>query len=645
MIVLPIPEHLNKLGTMTTENSPSLNGASLDVAACNRARLRALFPSCFTETRDEKGNLVESVDFERLKAELGTFTDLFESRRERYGMDWPGKKECLRTIQSQTVATLKPCKPESIAWESAKNLFIEGDNLEVLKLLQKSYYGKVKMIYIDPPYNTGNEFIYPDDYAESLDVYLAYAGMLGEGGRRIATNTPNEGRFHTKWLNMMYPRLYLARNLLREDGFIAVSIDENELPALRYLLNDVFGEENLVGVIAWKKSSGNNDAELSYVHENVVVYRKSPDAELGKLPQSDAHLASYQNPDNDPRGPWTSSDYTSKWSKEERPKLWYPILNPTTKRECYPPPGRTWAYSQEASRQNVEENRLWWGTGGTNDRPRYKRFLSDTQAGMCPRSYWEDVGTNEEGFKRFRDLGFSKDDFPHPKPVGLIKRLITVLGDKEGIVLDFFGGSGSTADAVLQMNSEDGGTRNFIVVQLPEPCEAKPGTEPRFATIAKVCAARIRSVLKQEEEIGFRYFKLDKSNFRRWQQLGADATADQIAEQLELHVEHVDPSASQEDLLFEILLKAGFQPTEKADLVEIAGLPVYSIADGALLICLADRVTKELVDAVAEAEPMHFFCLDSAFGGNDQLKANAVQTFAARNQGREKASQIVFRTV
>ena len=195
------------------------------------------------------------------------------------------------------------------------------------------------------------------------------------------------------------------------------------------------------------------------------------------------------------------------------------------------------------------------------------------------------------------------------------------------------------------MNSEDGGTRNFIVVQLPEPCEAKPGTEPRFATIAKVCAARIRSVLKQEEEIGFRYFKLDKSNFRRWQQLGADATADQIAEQLELHVEHVDPSASQEDLLFEILLKAGFQPTEKADLVEIAGLPVYSIAGGALLICLADRVTKELVDAVAEAEPMHFFCLDSAFGGNDQLKANAVQTFAARNQGRERASQIVFRTV
>jgi adenine-specific DNA-methyltransferase len=563
-------------------------------------------------------------------------------------MDWPGKKDCLKTIQTPTFATLKPVTEESISWGTTENLFIEGDNLEVLKLLQKSYYGKVKMIYIDPPYNTGNEFIYPDDYSESLDVYLAYAGLLGEGGKRIATNTLNEGRFHTKWLNMMYPRLYLARNLLREDGFISVSIDENELPALRYLLNDVFGEENFVGVIAWKKSSGNNDAEFSYVHENVVVYRKSPDAELGKLPQSDAHLASYQNPDNDPRGPWTSSDYTSKWSKEERPKLWYPIINPTTKKECFPPEGRTWAYSQDASKLNVDENRLWWGSNGTNERPRYKRFLTDTQAGMSPRSYWEDVGTNEEGFKRFRDLGFTKDDFPHPKPTGLIKRLITILGDKNGVVLDFFGGSGSTADAVHQINLEDGGQRNFIIVQLPEPCDTKQGTVPRYPTISKVCAARIRSLFDADTGssiAGFRYLRLDKSNFNQWQKLGADTPADKIAEQLELHVEHVDPSASQEDLLFEILIKAGFRPTEKTELVEMAGLPVYSVSDGALLICLADRVTKELVESVAEAEPMHFFCLDSSFGGNDQLKANAVQTFAARNQGRDKAAQIVFRTV
>lgn len=635
--------------TETTKTSPeSLDGASLDVSEANRNRLRSLFPSVFTETVDEKGNLVESVDFEKLKAELGTFTDLFEARRERYGMDWPGKKDCLKTIQTPTFATLKPVPAESKSWGTTENLFIEGDNLEVLKLLQKSYYGKVKMIYIDPPYNTGNEFIYPDDYSESLDVYLAYAGLLGEGGKRISTNTPNEGRFHTKWLNMMYPRLYLARNLLREDGFISVSIDENELPALRYLLNDIFGEENFVGVIAWKKSSGNNDAELSYVHENVVVYRKSPEAELGKLPQSDAHLASYQNPDNDHRGPWTSSDYTSKWSKEERPKLWYPIVNPTTKKQCFPPEGRTWAYSQDASKINVEENRLWWGSNGTNERPRYKRFLTDTQAGMSPRSYWEDVGTNEEGFKRFRDLGFTKDDFPHPKPTGLIKRLITILGDKNGLVLDFFGGSGSTADAVHQINLEDGGQRNFIIVQLPEPCDTKPGTVPRYSTIAKVCAARINSIFGTDSNSGsdgFRYLRLDKSNFRQWQKLGPDTPADKIAEQLELHVEHVDPSASQEDLLFEILIKAGFRPTEKAELVEMAGLPVYSVAEGALLICLADRVTKELVDSVAEAEPMNFFCLDSAFAGDDQLKANAVQTFAARNQGRDKAAQIVFRTV
>jgi adenine-specific DNA-methyltransferase len=635
--------------TDTSKSLPeSLDGASIDIAEANRARLRSLFPSVFTETRDEKGNLVESVDFEKLKAELGTFTDLFEARRERYGMDWPGKKDCLKTIQTPTFATLKPVQDESKFWGTTENLFIEGDNLEVLKLLQKSYYGKVKMIYIDPPYNTGNEFIYPDDFSESLDAYLTYAGLLGEGGRRIATNTPNEGRFHTKWLSMMYPRLYLARNLLREDGFISVSIDENELPALRYLLNDVFGEENFVGVIAWKKSSGNNDAELSYVHENVVVYRKSPDAELGKLPQSDAHLASYQNPDNDSRGPWTSSDYTSKWSKEERPKLWYPIINPTTKKDCFPPEGRTWAYSQDVSKQNVDDNRLWWGSNGTNERPRYKRFLTDTQGGMSPRSYWEDVGTNEEGFKRFRDLGFTKDDFPHPKPTGLIRRLITILGDKNGLVLDFFGGSGSTADAVHQINQEDGGHRNFIIVQLPEPCDNKPGTVPRYSTIAKVCAARIKSLFGTEANSGsdgFRYLRLDKSNFHQWQKLGADTPVENITEQLELHIEHVAPSASPEDLLFEILIKAGFRPTEKAELVEMAGLPVFSVSDGALLICLADRVSKELIDAVAEAEPMNFFCLDSAFAGDDQLKANAVQTFSARNQGRDKAAQIVFRTV
>lgn len=612
----------------------------------NIARIRDLFPGCVTEAKGEDGSVKLAVDFDQLRQELAE--SIVEGPQERYHLNWPGKREALLTANAPIAKTLRPCREESVDFDTTKNLFIEGDNLDALKLLQENYLGKVKMIYIDPPYNTGNEFIYPDDYSETLDVYLAYAGLLGEGGRRIATNTANEGRFHTKWLNMMYPRLYLARNLLRDDGFISVSIDENELPALRYLLNDVFGEENFVGVIAWKKSSGNNDAELSYIHENVVVYRKSPEAELGKLPQSDAHLASYQNPDNDPRGSWTSSDYTSKWSKEERPKLWYPIINPTTQKECFPPEGRTWAYSQEASKQNVTENRLWWGSSGTNERPRYKRFLTDTQAGMSPRSYWEDVGTNEEGFKRFRDLGFTKDDFPHPKPTGLIKRLITILGDKNALVLDFFGGSGSTADAVNQINQEDGGRRNFIVVQLPEPCEAKPGASTRYTTIAKVCAARIRSLFNSDNGStcdGFRYLRLDKSNFRQWQKIAPTATADKIAEQLELHVEHIDPSASQEDLLFEILIKAGFRPTEKAELVEMAALPVFSVAEGALLICLSDRITKELIDAVAEAEPMNFFCLDSAFGGNDQLKANAVQTFAARNQGRDKAAQIVFRTV
>ncbi|MFB0964108.1 MAG: site-specific DNA-methyltransferase [Patescibacteria group bacterium] len=635
---------------MTTENSPSLDGASLDVAADNRARLRTLFPSCFTETRDEKGNLVESLDFERLKAELGTFTDLFEARRERYGVDWPGKKDALKLIQTPTYATLKPAKDQSVDWDSTENVFIEGDNLETLKLLQKSYYGKVKMIYIDPPYNTGKEFIYPDNFSESLETYLAYAGLADDEGKKFSTNTASEGRFHTKWLNMMYPRLYLARNLLSQDGVIFITIDDSEVENLKRLCNEIFGEENFVACIVWQKtySPANDKKGVDAMHDYVLCYQKSDLFNVNLFPRTAKQDDAYTNLDNDPRGPWKSVDATRA---EYREYAWFPITTPSGK-EVYPAQGRSWVFTKEELPSLLADNRLWFGKDGSS-KPSKKLFLTEVKQGVTPTTWWshEDAGHNDEAKKELKALLTTGIPFDTPKPTRLIERLLQLGTNREtaDVVLDFFAGSGTTAHAVLSMNQKDNGNRQFILVQLPEPTE-----QPEFPTISHMAKERIRKFIAktkdtsghlQAADLGFRAFMLDKSNFRRWQKLGADATADQIAEQLELHVEHVDPSASQEDLLFEILLKAGFRPTEKAELVEMAGLPVYSIAGGALLICLADRVTKELVDAVAEAEPMHFFCLDSAFGGNDQLKANAVQTFAARNQGREKASQIVFRTV
>jgi len=260
---------------MSSKDTPeTMDLRSMDIKAENRGRLKALFPAVFTETANEKGEPVEAIDFEKLKAELGTFSEVFEARRERYGMDWPGKKDCMKLIQQPSVATLKPCRDESVDFDTTENLFIEGDNLEVLKLLQKSYYGKVKMIYIDPPYNTGKEFIYPDKYSETLETYLAYAGLVDDEGKKFSTNTPNEGRFHTRWLNMMYPRLYLARNLLREDGVIFISIDENEIIGLRKVCDEIYGEENFVGTIVWKGATDNNPTRIAVEHEYIVCYCK-----------------------------------------------------------------------------------------------------------------------------------------------------------------------------------------------------------------------------------------------------------------------------------------------------------------------------------------------------------------------------------
>lgn len=342
---------------MAKDQPEKLTGTSLDISAENRTRLKALFPAVFTETRNDKGDLVESIDFEKLKAELGTFSDLFESRRERYGMDWPGKKEALRLIQTPSAATLRPCREESVNFDSTGNLFIEGDNLEVLKLLQNSYYGKVKMIYIDPPYNTGNDFIYPDNFSESLETYLEYAGLIDGEGKKFSTNTANEGRFHTKWLNMMYPRLYLARNLLQDDGAIFISIDDNEVNNLRKVCDEIFGEENFLGQFIWKRraSSAMSDNNISIDHEYIICFQKGG---LICLSGNEKDFKNYSNPDNDKRGPWVLGDLTVGMTASMRPNQAYNLIDHKTG-TIYPfNPNRVWSFIPESMKKLIDEGRV-----------------------------------------------------------------------------------------------------------------------------------------------------------------------------------------------------------------------------------------------------------------------------------------------
>lgn len=456
---------------------------SPDSAGARLERLRELFPEAVVGGR---------VDLSRLEEALG---EAACATPERYGLVWAGKAAALRSAWTPPSTTLAPVPSESVNFHATGNRIIEGENLESLKLLQESCGGAVKLIYIDPPYNTGAGFLYPDDFRQPRGEYLRAAGQADGHGGPVPSDPGISGRIHSRWLSMMAPRLVLARRLLREDGFLCVSIDENEAFTLRAVLEEIFGAENFAGTVVWKKGTGSNETDLVYVHEQVLIFRKSAAAMLGKLPRSEAQLATYRNPDGDPRGPWTSSDCTCKWSREERPNLWYPIRNPHTGKECWPPPGRAWAYSRAETEANQAAGLLWWGTDGSLARPRYKRFLSGMEAGVSPRSWWDDVGGSEDGFKAFRELGFAKTDFPHPKPLPLIQRLIRICAPEGGVILDFFAGSGTTAQALLEYEGGAAGSYRFILVQLPEPLRNSP-----FGTLSGVCAERVRRVIRRLEE-------------------------------------------------------------------------------------------------------------------------------------------------
>ncbi|MGH2375621.1 MAG: site-specific DNA-methyltransferase [bacterium] len=612
-------------GQDMTDQPEKLDPRSHDIAEDKRQELLRLFP----EVRTESGKL----DFERLKRALGEAVD---AGKERYGMNWPGKADCFKAIQTPSLGTLRPCPEESVHFDTTENLIIEGDNLEVLKLLQKSYLGKVKMIYIDPPYNTGNDFIYPDNYSESLQTYLEYTGQVDAEGKKFSTNTEADGRFHSKWLNMMYPRLYLARNLLTSNGIVFISIDDGEVENLRRLCNEIFGEEVFVAQFVWKSRVSEDTRAKTGVstdHEYIVCYRAS-DSQALRGSQKD--LSKFANPDNDPRGPWRSADLTGLAAKEARPNLHYDLVDPATG-VSYGCPPKGWRFDPNTMEAKIAEGRILW-PASADGRPRHKLFLNEMESQFKNLSSVLLDANTAQGTRELIEL-FGEDVIPFPKPSSLLRLLVEQATEADDVVLDFFAGSGTTAHAVLDVNKQDGGNRRFILVQLPEPT----GRE-NFPTIADITKERVRRVIKKlndedagkldldiakKQDRGFRVFKLAESNFKPWNaEVPHDAAA--LERQLELHVDHIREGRTAEDLLYEVLLKSGFPLTTPVETLTLAGKTVHSVAGGALFICLERELTLELVRATAERKPERVVCLDEGFAGNDQLKANAVQIFKTK---------------
>jgi len=562
---------------------------SADLTAQNVEQLKTIFPEAFTEGR---------VDFEVLKQLLG---GVVEDREEKYGLNWHGKRQARQLALTPSSGTLRPCPDESLEWDKTGNLVIEGDNLEVLKLLQKSYSSKVKMIYIDPPYNTGSDFVYPDDFRDSIKNYLEITGQT-EDGRKISSNTDASGRYHTDWLNMIYPRLKLAHCLLNNDGVIFASIDDNEIANLRAVMDSVFGEENFVATVIWQKvfSPKNTARHFSEDHDYIVIYAKNADIWSPELlPRSEDMEARYTNNDEDTRGAWTSSDLCARNYYSQGT---YSVTCPSGRVISGPPSGTYWRVSLEKFKQLDADGRIYWGADG-NNMPRLKRYLSDVKAGVVPQTLWkyQDVGHTQEAKKELLSrVKFASSDsvFDTPKPTRLIERMLRLAttNNSDDIVLDFFAGSGTTGDAVFKLNFEDGGNRRFILVQLPEPTG-----QPDYPNLAQVTRERLLQASKElnaqstlfHTDLGFRVFKFDSSNIRAW-----EPNRTNIAESLEDYASNLKTDRSALDILFELLLKLGLDLTVPIEEITIAGKTVYAVGAGVLLVCLATSILASEVEAL-----------------------------------------------
>lgn len=602
----------------------------------NVARIRGLFPRCVTEAKGEDGAVKLTVDFDQLRQELAD--SIVEGPQERYRLDWPGKREALLTANAPIAKTLRPVREESVKFDTTQNLFIEGDNLDALKLLQESYLGKVKLIYIDPPYNTGNDFIYEDDFAENTEAFLERSQQKDELGNRLVANTESNGRFHSDWLSMMYPRLKLARNLLQEDGVIFISIDDHEQANLKKICDEIFGESNFVANIVWQKkyAVSNDDPGIAPMHDHVVVYQKSANFSRNLLPRNEKQLSRYKNIDHDPRGVWTSGEYVSSKTRAERPTLWYAIKHPKTGGDVWPEENAVWRYSKDKHDQIVAEDRLYWGPNQSYQRPRIKRFLSEIQDGTVPSTWWpfEDVGHNDEAQKETAEL-IGKKVFTTPKPIRFIRRILDISTLKDDIVLDFFAGSAAVAHAVIALNAEDGGRRRFVMVQLPDVCDEKSeAAKMGFKTIAEISKERIRRAGNQmlggsyheswNTDTGFRVLKADTSNMAE-----VHYTPDTLDKaNIDLFVDNIKPDRTPEDLLFQIMLDWGVDLALPLAKQSIQDKDVFFVDGNAMAACFDNTgsIDEAFVKELAKHQPLRVVFRDAGFK-DSAVKINVEQIF------------------
>ncbi len=624
-----------------------LNMHTQDVAEANIEKIGQLFPNCLTERLNENGKPEMAIDFDKLKQELSK--EIVEGNQERYQFTWPGKREAMRLANTPTNMTLRPDRESSVDFDNTENLYIEGDNLEVLKLLRENYLGKVKMIYIDPPYNTGNDFVYEDDFSETAGEFKDKSGMFDENGQMLLqnyeVNADSNGRFHTYWLNMMYPRLKVAKDLLREDGVIFISIDDHEQENLKKLCDEVFGSRNFVAELIWERAfAPKNDARfISNSHDYIMMYAKSIDSfVIGRLDRTVEANARYSNPDNDPRGVWQSDNLTVKTYSASCD---YPITTPSG-RIVEPPAGRCWSLSKNAFFERLQDNRIWFGADGDGV-PRLKRFLSELRFdGMAPISilFYKEVGHSQEGAQEVIKLFGNQGVFDGPKPVRLLERLLTLANlGSDDIVVDFFSGSATTAHALMKYNACKFKDNKFILIQVPEKVSDKK-KDLGYKTICEIGKERIRragkKILEEQKagqreadlftqqepehklDIGFRVLKLDTSNMQDVYY------TPEASSQTTLFDDNVKPDRTTEDLLFQVMLECNLPLSAKIEKKAIAGKEVFNVNDGYLLACFDEDVNETVITEVAKQKPYYFIMRDKSLS-TDQVADNFEQIFNA----------------
>ena len=600
---------------------------SVDMTEQNIERIGAMFPNCITETVDENGNQKKAINFELLKQML---SDAVLDGDEAYEFTWVGKKAAILEANKPIRKTLRPCPEESKDWDTTENLYIEGDNLEVLKLLQESYLGKVKMIYIDPPYNTGNDFIYNDDFKMSGEEYTEELGVVDEDGNRMFRNTDTNGRFHSDWCSMIYSRLMLARNLLSDDGAIFISIDDNEVYNMKKICDEIFGESNFFSCVSWHRNyaSANDAKTFSNVIDYVLIYRKSDKFERNLLPRTEKQNGLYKYDSNDGKGRWRSDNLSVRTYSANYD---YPITNPNTGNVYNPPSGRSWITNKDTMQRWIEETRVFFGQKG-DGAPQLKRYLAEVQDGVVPTTYWsyDDCGHNDEARKEVKEIFAGRPPFDSPKPTRLLKQIIRIATNKDDLVLDFFSGSATSANAIMQYNAEDGGNRKYILVQLPETTEEKSEAyKAGYSTICEIGKERIRRAgekIKSETgasiDYGFRVLKLDDTNMTDVYYAADEYNQDMLS----MLESNVKSDRTDLDLLFSCLIDWGLPLSMPYQSERIEGCTVHTYNDGDLIACFDANVPENIVKTIARRQPLRAVFRDSSFA-NSPAKINVTEIF------------------